>query len=122
MIGENDDPVVTNVILASGVVAITCESGLELKLFLSEPELVHPIVEVTKIIMANNPANLILEILLGNRMTDLLILFTLRLFFSENSNLYLPIKYVNKQLILSYIDMTASMLETILNFLKLLKN
>ncbi|KKH48326.1 hypothetical protein EO93_13870 [Methanosarcina sp. 1.H.A.2.2] len=70
IIGENDESVVTNVIFASGVGGITFAFGLELELFLSESELVHPRVETTKIIMANNPTNLIPEILLRNRITD----------------------------------------------------
>lgn len=59
IIGENDEPVVTNVIFASGVGGVTFAFGLELELFLSETKFKHPNVEATKIIMANNPTNLI---------------------------------------------------------------
>lgn len=61
---------VINVIFASDSGCITFASGLEFESFLSEHELVHPIVKAIKII-AKNSTSLIPEILSGNRITDL---------------------------------------------------
>jgi hypothetical protein len=71
IIGENDEPVVINVILASGAGGNIFMFGLELELSLSEYKLVHPRVEATRTIMIDNIKNLITEILLKNTITDL---------------------------------------------------